>query len=135
MLRAAYRHRSSRSLNCRRGAIDPLGLAVEKRVANTYDHMYYFVVKFSWDEPKRQANLAKHGLDFADAEKVFAGPMVLFEDTRIDYGEQRMIGVGLLDYLVVLIVHVENEETIRIISMRKADGNETDIYYQNVGYF
>jgi uncharacterized protein len=66
--------------------------------------MYYFEVTFSWDEPKRQANLAKHGLDFADAEKVFAGPMVLFEDTRIDYGEQRMIGVGLLDYLVVLIV-------------------------------
>jgi uncharacterized protein len=61
--------------------------------------------------------------------------MVLFEDTRRDYGEQRMIGVGLLDYLVVLIVHVENEETIRIISMRKADSNETDIYYQNVGYF
>ena len=90
-------------------------------------------MKFSWDEPKRQANLAKHGLDFADAEKVFAGPMVLFEDTRIDYGEQRMIGVGLLDYLVVLIVHVENEETIRIISMRKADANETDLYYQNVG--
>jgi Ribonuclease toxin, BrnT, of type II toxin-antitoxin system/BrnA antitoxin of type II toxin-antitoxin system len=46
--------------------------------------------------------------------------MVFFEGTRIDYGEQRMIGVGLLDYLVVLIVHVENEETIRIISMRKA---------------
>jgi uncharacterized DUF497 family protein len=97
--------------------------------------MYTLAVKFSWDEPKRQANLAKHGLDFADAEKVFAGPMMLFEDTRIDYGEQRMIGVGLLDYLVVLIVHVENEETIRIISMRKADSNETDIYYQNVGYF
>jgi uncharacterized DUF497 family protein len=97
--------------------------------------MYCTVVKFSWDEPKRQANLAKHGLDFADAEKVFARPMVIFQDARIDNGEQRMIGVGLLDYLVVLIVHVENEETIRIISMRKADGNETDIYYQNVGYF
>jgi uncharacterized protein len=67
--------------------------------------------------------------------KVFAGPMVLFEDNRADYGEQRMIGVGLLDYLVVLIVHVESDETIRIISMRKADGNETDLYYQNVGYF
>jgi uncharacterized protein len=60
---------------------------------------------------------------------------VLFEDNRADYGEQRMIGVGLLDYLVVLIVHVENDETIRIISMRKAGDNETDIYYQNVGYF
>jgi uncharacterized DUF497 family protein len=97
--------------------------------------MYTVAVNFTWDEPKRQANLGKHGLDFADAEKVFAGPMVLFEDTRIDYGEQRMIGVGLLDYFVVLIVHVENEETIRIISMRKADDNETDLYFQNVGYF
>jgi uncharacterized DUF497 family protein len=41
-------------------------------------------VNFTWDEPKRQANLAKHGLDFADAAKVFAGPMVLFEDDRFD---------------------------------------------------
>ena len=124
--------------NCEAAEETPSGLPFRQRqtrVANTYNRMYYFMVKFSWDEPKRQANLAKHGLDFADAEKVFAGPMVLFEDTRVDYGEQRMIGVGLLDYLVVLIVHVENEETIRIISMRKADGNETDIYYQNVGYF
>ncbi len=97
--------------------------------------MYSISVKFTWDESKRQANIAKHGLDFADAERVFAGPMVLFEDDRADYGEQRMIGVGLLDYLVVLIVHVETDEIIHIISMRKADGNETDLYYQNVGYF
>ena len=62
-----------------------------------------------WDEAKRQANLSKHGLDFADAEKVFAGPMVLFEDARKDYGEQRMIGIGLLETLVVLIIHVESE--------------------------
>ena len=61
--------------------------------------------------------------------------MVLFEDNRHDYGEQRMIGIGLLDHLVVLIVHVENDESIRIISMRKAQSDETDLYYQNVGYF
>jgi uncharacterized DUF497 family protein len=97
--------------------------------------MHNLLVNFTWDEPKRQANLAKHGFDFADAAKVFAGPMVLFEDDRFDYGEHRMVGVGLLEYLVVLIVHVESDDTIRIISMRKADGNETDLYYQNVGYF
>ena len=91
-------------------------------------------MKFTWDEVKRQANLAKHGLDFADARKVFAGPMVLFEDGRRDYGEQRMIGIGLLKSLVVLIVHVESDDHIRIISMRKADRDETDIYYQNAGY-
>ena len=61
--------------------------------------------------------------------------MVLFEDDRADYGEQRMIGIGLLDYLVVLIAHVEDDKTIHIISMRRADSNETDIYYQTAGYF
>lgn len=92
-------------------------------------------MNFIWDEPKRQMNLKKHGLDFADAVKVFSGPLVLFEDQRENYGEQRMIGIGLLDYLVVLIVHVESDESIRIISMRKADSDETDLYYKNAGYF
>ena len=92
-------------------------------------------MRYLWDEAKRKSNLRKHGLDFADAEKVFTGPLVLIEDQRRDYGEQRMIGIGLLDFLVVLIVHVESDEEIRIISMRKADRDETDIYYENAGYF
>ncbi|MBL8490704.1 MAG: BrnT family toxin [Rhodocyclaceae bacterium] len=92
-------------------------------------------MRYTWDEPKRLANLSKHGLDFADAPKVLDGPVVLFEDSRADYGEQRMIGIGLLDFLVVLIVHVESDEEIRIISMRKADSDETDLYYRNAGYF
>lgn len=61
--------------------------------------------------------------------------MVLFEDDRADYGEQRMIGIGLLDHLVVLIVHGEDDKTIHIISMRRADRNETDIHYQTASYF
>ena len=92
-------------------------------------------MQFSWDETKRKANIAKHRLDFADASRVFESPMVLFEDDRQAYGEQRMIGIGLLESLVVFIVHVESETHIRIISMRKADSNETDLYYQNIGYF
>ena len=59
--------------------------------------------------------------------------MVLFEDDREDYGEQRMIGVGVLDALIVLIVHVESTDTIRLISMRKADRDETHVYYHEVG--
>jgi uncharacterized protein len=97
--------------------------------------IYNVLMQFTWDEAKRRRNLTKHGLDFADAAKVFAGPMALFEDTRQTYGEQRMIGIGLLETLVVLIVHVETDETIRVISMRKADSDETDLYYQNVGYY
>jgi len=92
-------------------------------------------MRYTWDDAKRQTNLKKHGLDFADAEKVFASPMVLFEDSRENYDKQRMIGIGLLDILIVLIVHVESEEEIRIISMRKADNYETDLYYKNAGYY
>jgi len=92
-------------------------------------------MNFIWDEPKRQSKLKKHGLDFADAVKVFGGPLVLFEDQRENYGEQRMMGIGLLDYLVVLIIHVESDGSIRIISMRKADSDEIDLYYKNAGYF
>ncbi|NEX21314.1 BrnT family toxin [Thiorhodococcus mannitoliphagus] len=92
-------------------------------------------MRYTWDEAKRQTNLKKHGLDFVDAPQVFEGPMLLFEDARQGYGEQRMIGIGLLDCLVVLVVHVESDDTISIISMRKADSHETDLYYRNAGYF
>ena len=92
-------------------------------------------MRFTWNEAKRRANLKKHGLDFADAEKMFSGPMVLFADTRADYGEQRMIGIGLLVVMVVVTVHVESGDSIHIISLRKADSDETDLYYQNAGYF
>ena len=44
-------------------------------------------MQFIWDEIKRHKNLQKHGLDFKDAASVFAQPMVLFEDHRMDYGE------------------------------------------------
>jgi hypothetical protein len=90
-------------------------------------------MKFVWDEAKRRVNLQKHGMDFADAWRVFDGPMALFEDDRDRYGERRMVGVGLLDALVVLVVHVEQDESIRIISMRKADRNEANIYYSEIG--
>jgi uncharacterized protein len=90
-------------------------------------------MQFTWDESKRKSNLAKHGFDFRDAARIFAGPLVLFEDNRTGYGEQRMIAMGLLDALVVVIVHIESGNAIRIISMRKADKNETNLYYQNLG--
>ena len=54
-------------------------------------------MRYTWDNFKRQKNLKKWGLDFAEAEKVFAGPTFTFEDNRIDYGEQRWVTLGLLE--------------------------------------
>ena len=63
-------------------------------------------MKFNWHEKKRLSNLAKHGLNFADAYKVFAGPTFTFEDNRFNYDEQRFVTIGLFDDVVV-IVHTE----------------------------
>jgi uncharacterized protein len=87
---------------------------------------------FTWHEPKRQSNLTKHKLDFADADDVFAGPTFTFEDTRIDYSEQRWVTLGLLGEKVVVIVHTETDDEIRIISMREADNDEQILFFTNL---
>lgn len=87
-------------------------------------------MRFEWDEDKRQINLRKHGFDFRDAEKVFVGRTVTIEDTRYEYGEARFITVGLLRDAVVVIVHTEQVNLIRVISMRKANKYEEQSYYE-----
>ena len=87
-------------------------------------------MKFTWHEPKRQANRKKHsGLDFADAERVFNGPTATDEDTRVNYGEQRWNTIGLLELKVVVIIHTETEDEIHIISMREAEKHETESFF------
>jgi uncharacterized DUF497 family protein len=78
-------------------------------------------VKFEWDEAKNTRNIAKHGLDFADARSIFQTPMLTSVDTRFDYDEDRYIGIGFLNSIIVLVVFTEpDEDTIRVISLRKA---------------
>ena len=89
-------------------------------------------MQFVWDEAKRISNLEKHGLDFADAYRVFAGAMIVFEDMRESYCEQRMIGLGMLDSLVVVVVHLEDDNTIRVVSMRGGTKRETALYFQQL---
>ena len=89
-------------------------------------------MQFIWHESKRQENLTKHGLDFADTERVFTGPTFTFEDDREDYGEQRWVTLGLLSAKVVVIVHTETAEEIRVISMREADKDEQLLFFTNL---
>jgi uncharacterized DUF497 family protein len=96
-----------------------------------HDNAYKLLMKFTWDENKRQANLNKHQLDFADAEKVFLQPTDTIEDNRFDYGEQRWYTLGILDITVIVIAHTETEDEIHVISMRKAEKNEQAMYFRN----
>ena len=49
-------------------------------------------MRFEWDERKNAANIAKHGFDFVDAERIFDLPLLVDPDERNDYGEDRWIG-------------------------------------------
>jgi uncharacterized DUF497 family protein len=88
---------------------------------------------FEWDEQKNRANISKHELDFADAWEIFVAPMLTALDDREDYGEDRWIGIGLLKSRVVVVVYTERgEDSIRIISLRKALTHERLRYEQAV---
>ena len=89
-------------------------------------------MRFTWHEPKRQTTRNRRGLDFADAEQLFAGPTFTFEDTREVYGEQRWVTLGLLRGKVVVIVHTESEAEIHVISMREADKDEQLLFFRNL---
>jgi len=96
-----------------------------------HNNMHNVNMKFSWHEQKRKSNLQKHCLDFSQAHKVFKGETFTFEDNRFDYEEQRFVTIGLLEGVVV-IVHTETMELIRIISMRRATKNEQKLYFRNL---
>ncbi len=88
-------------------------------------------MQYEWDEQKREINLNQHEIDFADAHRIFLMPVLTTFDDRFDYGEDRWVGLGLLDERVVYIVFTEpDEETRRIVSVRKALHHERKQYEQ-----
>ena len=87
---------------------------------------------FTWDEAKRQENLEKHGIDFVDAEIMFAGYTITAEDIREAYGEQRFLTLGLLHGEIVSVTHTPREDDDHIISIRKATKHETRFYFSQI---
>jgi len=84
---------------------------------------------FEWDEAKNRANVRKHGLNFAQAEEMFRGFLLIRPDTREDYGEERWIGLGRIQERFAFVAFAQHPDgTIRIISLRKADREERKEY-------
>jgi uncharacterized DUF497 family protein len=81
---------------------------------------------FEWDESKRQANLAKHHIDFRDAKRMLEGPV--FERTGRRHGEDRTLAIGLMEDIEIVVVYVMRGERRRIISARRAHRNERQEY-------
>jgi uncharacterized protein len=88
--------------------------------------------RFEWDPAKEAANAKKHGVGFTEAATVFEDDeALLLPDPDHSVGEERFILLGLSSALRVLVVvhcDLEDGDVIRIISARKADRSEREIY-------
>ncbi len=91
-------------------------------------------VDFEWDDNKNDLNIKNHGLDFADVWQMFEEPMLVDTDNREDYGEERFIGIGFLKNFIIVVVFTEpQEDTIRVISLRRVLKYEREKFEEAIG--
>ena len=83
-------------------------------------------LSFEWDENKARSNLAKHGVSFEEATTVFGDPLSLtIPDPAHSQAEDRFIVLGYSHQRKLLVVvHTERGDSIRIISARRASRRE-----------
>jgi uncharacterized protein len=87
--------------------------------------------EFEWHPDKEAANLQKHGISFTQAAAAFRDPFAVdWIDDREDYGEERVVLLGMTDGSVLVVVYTERGSRIRIISARRADRYEQEIYFR-----
>ena len=86
-------------------------------------------ILFEWDEEKNEINMHKHGIRFELALRVFYDENRLEEyDEAHSESEDRYISLGYVNGVLV-VVHTDRDEAIRIISARPADKKERMKYY------
>ena len=94
------------------------------------------MVRFLWEEKKNQANLKKHGVDFTDAVRAWYDPdrLDFFDEKHSTDLEIRWIFLGAVAGAVLFVVETEpDEDTVRIISARRASKHEQEEYYAKCG--
>ncbi len=89
-------------------------------------------MELEFDPDKRNKTLLERGLDFARAQEVFEGVHFTGQDIRVAYEEDRFITVGWLNARLVVLVWTPRGEMRRIISMRKANEREKELFARNL---
>lgn len=79
-------------------------------------------LSFEWDDEKAAANLIKHRVAFEDAVLAFYDPH------RLD---DRFLTIGLVDTAELAVAYTVRDDTIRLISARKAERHERHDYWEN----
>lgn len=86
--------------------------------------------KFEWDDQKAASNFLKHGVSFDEAVSIFGdGRALTFSDTDLSESEDRSRTYGVSNKArLLVVVHTERRNGIRIISARRATRYEKGIH-------
>lgn len=86
-------------------------------------------MEFEWDDAKSERCFRERGFDFAYAARVFFDPgRIVHADTRLSYGEDRYRTLGSIEGRLYVVVHTPRLHRVRIISARKANHREVELY-------
>ena len=91
------------------------------------------MLSFEWDTQKAKSNEQKHGITFDEASTVFEDFLSLtIHDPLHSENEERFTLIGISHKnRILIVVHTERGDNIRIISARKATKNERSYYESN----
>ena len=89
-------------------------------------------MEFDWDEAKRAEIYEKHGVDLLEAALIFENTVLEKEDTRKEYGERRMIALGIADGEVYRVVYTQRNEVYRLITAWKGGTNDRREYEKGI---
>jgi len=105
---------------------------VRRRFCIDINHCCHYnnSMQIEFDTAKDAANQAKHGVSLADAAELDWGLLLCRPDMRRDYGELREIGFAPIGARVHCVVFAQRGDSIRIISLRKANSREVQDYAQ-----
>jgi uncharacterized protein len=85
-------------------------------------------MKFEWDEAKHAKTLRERGIGFDDGARIFARRVLIWEDARRDYGEDRFRAVGETDGDILHVAFTWRRSVVRIISVRRASRKEAGLW-------
>ena len=89
---------------------------------------YTYAVRFTWDRKKAASNLRKHGVSFTEAATVFADPLAAMLQDAIDAERSILVGQSEKGRILITVFIEAPEDTIRIISPRRATSHERKRY-------
>jgi uncharacterized DUF497 family protein len=94
-------------------------------------------VRFEWDAAKSDANLHDRGFDFEFASLIFDAPTFEVEDRRKEYGERRVVAIGIADGVHLTVVYTDRQGADgqvlrRIISAHRSNHRERTRYEEAI---